>query len=80
MMENGISCSLNGTSRIDVFRAIGVDQETNRVDQRVLGAVSDQDYDAFIGLCDKVAAEFNRIKSVSCKMGRTRTKFDIEYK
>jgi len=80
MMENGISCSLNGTSRIDVFRAIGVDQETNRVDQRVLGAVSDQDYDAFIGLCDKVAAEFNRIKSVSCKMGRTRAKFDIEYK
>lgn len=79
-MENGISCSLNGTSRIDVFRAIGVDQETNRVDQRVLGAVSDQDYDAFIGLCDKVAAEFNRIKSVSCKMGRTRAKFDIEYK
>ena len=79
-MENKTSCSLNGSSRIDVFRAVGVDQDTNQVDNRVLGAVSDQDYDAFMELCDKVAAEFDKIKSVSCKMGRTRAKFDIEYK
>ena len=81
MEENtNTSCSLNGSSRIDIFKAVGVDKDTNKVDKHVLKAVSDQDYDAFIGFCDKVAAEFDRIKSVSCKIGRTRAKFDIEYK
>lgn len=74
------SCGLVGTSRIDIFREIGVDAVSNQIKQEVFDQIADEQYAQFVAFCQKCEEEREKIDSVSCALEDAELKFHIKYK
>ena len=74
------ACGLSGTSRIDIFRDLAVDELTNMINMDILASISAENYQKFIDFCDKVVEEKDSIISVSCVLEDGELEFFINYK
>lgn len=79
-MQNKQACGLTGTSRIDIFHDLAVDDLTNMINMDILASISAENYQRFIDFCDKVTEEKNTILSVSCILENEELEFFIKYK
>lgn len=71
---------LSGTSRIDIFHDIAVDQLTNMIDMDILASISADNYQRFIDFCDQVSAEKDKVLSVSCTLVQGKLDFFTQYR
>lgn len=79
-MPDEIVCGLSGTSRIDIFHDLAVDELTNMINMELLASISADNYQRFIEFCDQVEAEKEKINSVSCILENDSLEFFINYK
>ena len=79
-MPNETACGLSGTSRIDIFHDLAVDELTNMINMDILASISADNYQRFIEFCDQVEAEKDSILSVSCILENDNLEFTINYK
>lgn len=80
MAKKNESCGLSGTSRVDIFRKVAVDNISNQVDPQILNMIAEDQYTEFIDFCDRVTEEKNKISDVSCAIVNGRLSFAINYK
>ena len=74
------ACGLSGTSRIDIFRDLAVDELTNMINMDILASISAENYQKFIDFCEQVTAEREQSLSVSCILENDSLEFSINYK
>lgn len=67
-MQSNTACGLSGTSRIDIFRDIAVDEVSNMIDMELLSTIAADEYHKFIDFCNLVESQKDTIESVSCSM------------
>lgn len=79
-MSNDQACGLTGTSRIDIFHDLAVDELTNMINLDILASISAENYQKFIDFCDQVESEKDKILSVSCILEEDNLEFFINYK
>ena len=79
-MPDEKACGLTGTSRIDIFHDLAVDELTNMINMDILASISVNNYQKFIAFCDQVEAEKDTILSVSCVLEDDNLEFFINYK
>lgn len=79
-MPNEQACGLTGTSRIDIFHDLAVDELTNMINMDILASISAENYQKFIEFCDQVELEKDTILSVSCILEEDNLEFFIKYK
>lgn len=79
-MPNEEACGLSGTSRIDIFHDLAVDELTNMINMDILASISADNYQKFLAFCDQVEAEKDTILSVSCVLEDGNLEFFVNYK
>ena len=72
--------SLQSADRVEIFRHLAVDESGN-VDGRILKSIVCENFDAFLGFCDKVFEEKDSIDELSCTINSNdQLEFGIQYK
>lgn len=67
-MQSDTACGLSGTSRIDIFHDIAVDEISNMINMDILSSIAADEYQRFIEFCEQVEADKDSIESVSCSL------------
>lgn len=67
-MQTDTACGLSGTSRIDIFRDVAVDEISKMINMDLLSHIAADEYEKFIEFCNYVEIEKDNIDSVSCSI------------
>lgn len=73
----GDSNEMDLPSRIDIFRSIGVDPETNMINEPLFAAIATDAYDQFTSFCNDIYANFDHIRDYQCVFQDDRLEFII---
>lgn len=80
MSDKPNTCGLSGTSRIDIFCHLAVDELTNNINMTIFSGIAGEYYDKYIEFCNQIEDERDSIDNISCAIEDGELVFDIIYK